>query len=333
VLWSLSAYAPALLWLALCYWLPSAPDSQSAACRGELLAMVFVAASVLSLRQVDQARSDATLEDVLFVSSPKMVKRLSLGYDGLLADIYWTRAVQYFGGHHAARARDFQLLAPLLEITTTLDPRLVVAYQFGANFLSPNPPYGAGMPRKAVELVNYGIQKNPEEWKLYYELGFVYYMDLRDYEHAAQAFAHGSQLPGAHPFMKIIAAQMAQHAGDSQMARALWMTTYQTTQDKQIRGNAIAHLRALQVSEDVDALQEVVGQYGRKTGVLPRSMTDLVGAGLLHSIPLDPTGRPYRIASDGRIQVQFPDELPFLEKGIRPGYTAPQPKHLEDLAK
>ena len=31
--------------------------------------------------------------------SPKAVKRLSLGYDGLLADIYWTRAVQYFGGH------------------------------------------------------------------------------------------------------------------------------------------------------------------------------------------------------------------------------------------
>jgi len=298
-----------------------------------LVLLFCLAASILSLRQIDQVRNKATLEEVLFVTSPKMVKRMSLGYDGLLADIYWTRAVQYFGGHHAGRARDFRLLAPLLEITTTLDPKLLVAYQFGANFLAPKPPNGAGLPQKAIELVHNGINNNPNDWNLYYQLGFVYYMDLKDYARAAEAFAHGSELPGAHPFMKIIAAQMAQHAGDNQMARALWMTTYQSTQDKQIRGNAIAHLRALQVSDDIDALQELVGQYGRKTGVLPRSMTDLVGAGLLRSIPLDPTGRPYRIASDGRIQVQFPDELPFLEKGAPRGYTAPQPKHLEELGK
>ena len=298
-----------------------------------LVLLFCLAASILSLRQIDQVRNKATLEEVLFVTSPKMVKRMSLGYDGLLADIYWTRAVQYFGGHHAERARDFRLLAPLLEITTTLDPKLLVAYQFGANFLAPKPPNGAGLPQKAIELVHNGINNNPNDWNLYYQLGFVYYMDLKDYARAAEAFAHGSELPGAHPFMKIIAAQMAQHAGDNQMARALWMTTYQSTQDKQIRGNAIAHLRALQVSDDIDALQELVSQYGRKTGVLPRSMTDLVGAGLLRSIPLDPTGRPYRIASDGRIQVQFPDELPFLEKGAPRGYTAPQPKHLEELGK
>ena len=298
-----------------------------------LVLLFCLAASILSLRQIDQVRSKATLEEVLFVISPKMVKRMSLGYDGLLADIYWTRAVQYFGGHHAGRARDFRLLAPLLEITTTLDPKLLVAYQFGANFLAPKPPNGAGLPQKAIELVHNGINNNPNDWNLYYQLGFVYYMDLKDYARAAEAFAHGSELPGAHPFMKIIAAQMAQHAGDNQMARALWMTTYQSTQDKQIRGNAIAHLRALQVSDDIDALQELVSQYGRKTGVLPRSMTDLVGAGLLRSIPLDPTGRPYRIASDGRLQVQFPDELPFLEKGAPRGYTAPQPKHLEELGK
>jgi len=298
-----------------------------------LVLLFCLAASILSLRQIDQVRNKATLEEVLFVTSPKMVKRMSLGYDGLLADIYWTRAVQYFGGHHAERARDFRLLAPLLEITTTLDPKLLVAYQFGANFLAPKPPNGAGLPQKAIELVHNGINNNPNDWNLYYQLGFVYYMDLKDYARAAEAFAHGSELPGAHPFMKIIAAQMAQHAGDNQMARALWMTTYQSTQDKQIRGNAIAHLRALQVSDDIDALQELVGQYGRKTGVLPRSMTDLVGAGLLRSIPLAPTGRPYRIASDGRLQVQFPDELPFLEKGAPRGYTAPQPKHLEELGK
>src|SRR5690348_5812553 len=35
--------------------------------------------------------------DVLWLSSGKTVKRLSLGFEGLLADIYWTRAVQFYG--------------------------------------------------------------------------------------------------------------------------------------------------------------------------------------------------------------------------------------------
>ncbi len=231
-----------------------------------VLLLACLAGSIVFLRRIDQLRTGATLEDVLFLTSPKAVKRLSLGYDGLLADIYWTRAVQYFGGRHVAGASHFRLLAPLLEITTALDPHLVVAYQFGANFLSPKPPNGAGMPEKAIQLVKYGIQNNPNDWKLYHDLGFIYYMDVKDYAKAADAFARGSQLPDAHPFLKVMAAQMAQHAGDTQMARALWTTTYQTTQDKQIRGNALAHLRALQVADEVTAIEAIVGQYRQTTG-------------------------------------------------------------------
>ncbi len=94
-----------------------------------------------------------------------MLKRLSLGYDGLLADIYWTRAVQYFGGKHYEGAEHYDLLAPLLEITTALDPHLIVAYEFGSNFLAPKPPNGAGMPERAVALAEFGIQNNPNEWR------------------------------------------------------------------------------------------------------------------------------------------------------------------------
>lgn len=298
-----------------------------------VLLIASLAGSVFLLSLIDRLRTGATLEDVLFVSSPKAVKRLTLGYDGLMADIYWTRAVQYFGGRHVAHASHYHLLAPLLAITTTLDPKLVVAYQFGANFLSPAPPNGAGMQDKAIELVEYGIRNNPDDWKLYYELGFIYYTDMKDYGRAAEAFARGSQVPNAHPFLRVMAAQMAQHAGDPQMARALWTTTYQSSQDKQIRGNAIAHLRAIQVEDDVTALEELVGQYGQKTGQLPAFISDLVAAGLLRAIPRDPTGRPYKLTPQGRVEVQVPDDIPFIEKGAPPGYKPPEPKNLENLGK
>src|SRR5580658_1480469 len=137
------------------------PSRQTTLVAGTLLALCMLT-SVLLLRQVDRLRSGATLQEVLYISSPKALKRLSLGYDGLMADIYWTRAVQYFGSKHFAGSQHYDLLAPLLEITTTLDPHLIVAYEFGANFLAPKPPNGAGQPERAIELSEFGIRNNPD---------------------------------------------------------------------------------------------------------------------------------------------------------------------------
>ena len=282
--------------------------------------VIFLAASAVMLRRTDDLRPQASLEEVLFLSSPKVLKRASLGYDGLLADIYWTRAVQYFGGRHHAGAQSYDLLYPLLDITTHLDPQLVAAYQFGASFLAPPPPDGAGQPERAIQLMEYGVQNNPNDWKLYYDLGFVYYMNLKDYRKAADAFDRGSKVPDAHPFVRLLAAQMAEHAGDFDTARMMWSATYQNSQDRLIRQNAIEHLRALRVDEDVTHLQEAVTRFGERTGRLPANMSELASAERLPGIPVDPDGHPYKLTPEGRVEVRVPDDFPFATKGLPPGY-------------
>ena len=282
---------------------------------------VFFSASVLLLRGVDRLRPQATLEDVLYISSPKILKRASLGYDGLLADVYWTRAVQYFGSRRSSDEANLNLLAPLLEITANLDPHLIPAYEFGGFFLAPPPPNGAGQPDRAIPLIEYGIQNNPDEWRLYYNLGFVYYMDLKDYVHASEAFDRGSQVPNAHPFLKVLAAQMAQHGGEYQTARMLWTATYNTARDKQIRQNAAEHLRDLKVDEDVTTLQAAVTRFGEKTGRLPSSISELARAEGLPGVPVDPSGKPYKMDERGRILVQQPDDFPLATQGLPPGYS------------
>src|SRR5215470_3975980 len=267
-----------------------------------ILLVVTLVASVLLLLRVDSIRADSTLEEVLYISSPKVLKRMSLGYDGLLADIYWTRAVQYFGNKHHTGAKRYDLLAPLLEITTQLDPHLVVAYDYGASFLSPKPPNGAGMPERAVALEEFGIRNNPDNWRLYYNEGFIYYTELKDYARAADAFARGSKTPNAHPFLAIMAAKMAEHAGDLQMARMMWSTTYEGTQDKAVKANAAAHLRALQVDEDVAILENIVAAFRKQAGRAPSGSSDLISAGLLRGVPLDPFGNSYKIMPGGRIE-------------------------------
>src|SRR6202030_2542646 len=240
-----------------------------------------LAGSVLLLRQLDRERSGATLEEVLYISSPTLLKRMSLGYDGLLADVYWTRAVQYFGDKLQRGSEHFDLLAPLLEITTTLDPHLLVAYEYGSNFLAPKIPGGAGQPQRAIKLAEFGIRNNPNQWHLYYDLGFIYYMELKDYADAEKAFADGAKVPNSHQVMSIMAAKMAEQAGNLQTARLMWVTTFQITHDPMVKANAIAHLNALQVDEDVTQLEELVSHYREKTGHLPRSFSDLTAANFL----------------------------------------------------
>jgi hypothetical protein len=294
-----------------------------------LLLIGCVAASVLLLRRLDQLRSGATLEEMFYISSPKALKRMSLGYSGLLADIYWTRAVQYFGGKHHDGAHNYDLLAPLLEITTTLDPQLFAAYEYGANFLAPKPPNGAGMPERAIALQEFGIRNNPDEWRLYYNEGFIRYMDLQDYAGAAEVFARGARVSNAHPFLAILAGKMAEHAGDQQMARMMWATTYQTAGDKDVRANAVAHLRALQVDEDVASLEALNARYQKQTGRFPSSFEELQAAGMLRGTPVDPLGHTYKLMPDGRVEVRVPDDLPFIQKGMPPGYEPPAvPKFL-----
>lgn len=284
-----------------------------------------MAGATATLYAIDHLRLEPAAQEALYLRSPKVLRRLSLGYTGLLADIYWTRAVQYFGEQHHSHSRDFRLLAPLLEVTTELDPKLLPAYQFGANFLAPKPPNGAGLPGSALALMKYGIEHNPDQWRLYYNLGFLYYTEFKDYAKAAEAFARGAQLPVTNPFMPILAAQMAQHAGEFDTARMLWFTTYQSTKDAQIQENAVQHLLALQVDEDVTRLEQVVEKYRQQTGKLPASMGDLEGAGFIRGTPTDPKGHPYRLMPDGRIEVRDPESIFFITKGLPPGAEPPQP--------
>jgi len=212
--------------------------------------ILCLAGAVVTLRQIDSLRQGATLEEVLYIPSPRVLQRMSLGYSGLLADIYWTRAVQYFGRHHKALARRYDLLYPLLDIATTLDPHLVIAYKFGSIFLAQPPPQGAGLPDKAVELVERGIRDNPQDWELYFHLGFIHYMERHDYAAAVDAFRRGARVPGAHPHLGVLAAAMSERAGDVSTARLLWSFIYQTTKDTMIKENAWQHLVALQMQDD-----------------------------------------------------------------------------------
>jgi tetratricopeptide (TPR) repeat protein len=290
-----------------------------------ILVLTF-AGALFSLDQVDEMKGkQATLEEVLYFPSGKTLKKLSLGYHSLLADIYWTRAVQYFGHKHQEEELRYDLLYPLLDITTDLDPHLIIAYEFGSVFLSQQAPAGAGAPDKAVALVEKGIRANPDYWRLYFTLGYIHYFDRKDYKAAREAFQTGSEKPGAYFWMKVMAAEMAQHAGETSFAEEIWKRLYESTQDPMVKDNAQQHLAALSVEKLIEELDKRVEFFRQKTGQLPSSWYDLIRAGLLRGIPIDTAKNPLKLMPDGTIQVADPAKVPFLTKGLPPGWKKPNP--------
>lgn len=255
--------------------------------------------------------------EMLWMPSGKILRTLSLGHNGLLADIYWTRAVQHFGRQRILRRHEYPLLAPLLDITVTLDPQLLVAYRFGGVFLSAPPPLGAGQPEKAIDLLRRGIQANPDQWRLWHDLGFIYYWELKDYPAASAAYLEGSKHPRAAPWMRVMAAVILQKGGDRVTSRFLWTEIFQSTEDGTIRDNARMHLDTLRALDDIEELERRAAAFRDQTGRWPQSFQELTAAGLLEGVPADPQGHPYQLQPEGQITLH-PNSEVKLDYGPSP---------------
>jgi hypothetical protein len=252
-------------------------------------------------------------QDELVFRSGKMLKAVSLEYAPLMAELYWTRVVQYYGDKQAHDDPHFDLLWPLLDIATTLDPQLLAAYRFGATFLSEWPNAGPGRPDLGVELVQRGIKANPEYWRLYEDLGFIYYIHMKDYAKASAAFLEGSKNPQAYDWMKVMAARIAEKGDSRATSMFLWNELYQSTKSPEIKKNALAHLQLLRAEADCEQLDVLAAEYEKRMGRRPATVRDLINAGMLPGAPLDPMGTVYVFGKDGKAQISATSPLMELK--------------------
>ncbi|HLE19806.1 MAG TPA: hypothetical protein VJB88_01675 [Vicinamibacteria bacterium] len=261
-----------------------------------LVVLVQLLAAVALLQKAidDRFGEYRATEEILYVESGEALKKVLLGFESLAADLYWLRTVQYFGGQRLySTDKRFELLEPLLNITTTLDPHLRVAYTYGATFLSEPWPTGAGEPLKGLALIDKGIENNPEHWRFYLDKGFIYFWVLEDYKKAAEIFLQGSKLPGAPYWMVATAGRTLTRGGDRDTAKELWRILYDTAENEQMRHNALTHLQQLDALDQAEALTALAGKFKEHQGYFPESWQEMITAGYLRGVPADPLGVPY----------------------------------------
>ena len=271
-----------------------------------LILLSFVCVVSLA-RWMDAHRTplDARLEEERLYVSGTAARRMSLSLNGLIADWYWMRALQYVGRKIVNQggvgtiqldnlgALNANLLAPLLDATTTLDPQFMPAYEYGAVVLP------SINDEAAIALLKKGIAANPTVWRLYQHLGYIYWQ-RQEYQSASEAYGAGARLPFAPKWMQALSARMTAEGGSRSLAREMYTRMMNEASDEQVKEMAARRLLQLTSFDERDAIRRVLADYATRTERCAASWKDVslelrrariridaMGA------PLDPANTPY----------------------------------------
>jgi tetratricopeptide (TPR) repeat protein len=281
------------------------------------LVIVLAMAEVVMLSHwIDDHRQDMNApisEERLYVDGAT-AKRLTFAFNGIAADWYWMRSLQYVGqkivnyeDSHDGRfnlgnlsSLDLNLLAPLLRVTTTLDPQFMAPYEYGAVIL---PELNQD---EAISLLNYGITANPSSWRLYHYLGYIYWQ-RKDYAQASNVYATGAKLPDAPAWMAALSARMKAEGGSRDAAREMYLHLYEASNDEAVKEMVTKQIMRLDSLDERDVIRRVLADYRAQSGRCASSWRDVAAAlrtarlkiDSTTGAPLDPSKIPYRLIKDG----------------------------------
>jgi hypothetical protein len=280
-----------------------------------LTIVVGLSVAGLTTRWNDAHRPDLAAqfpEEGLYLNGPVM-KRLTLAFNGVAADWYWMRSLQYVGRKivkyedthdgnldlHDLSSLDLRLLPSLLRMATTLDPQFLEPYYYGALILPDLSP------DEAISLLNHGIAANPEKWRLQQHLGYIYWQ-RGDYQQAGDVYAAGAKIADAPPWMLAMSARMKAEGGAGQAAREMYAHLAEASDDPTVKEMVEKQLMRLDSLEERDRIRRVLSDYDARTGRCAAGWKEissiLRAAGLRiegSGAPLDPTNKPYRLIKGG----------------------------------
>jgi len=274
--------------------------------------IVFGFAAIFALSGFIEANRPALpagFEDSDLAYQGAKLKNYSLGFNGLLADLYWMQALQYVGNKALSskekidienlRPLNPRLLYPLLDNATDLDPQFMNVYAYGAVVLP------AIDERQAIKFTEKGIRDNPGEWRLYQHLGFIYWK-LGDFEKASEVYGEGAKIPGAPAWMQLMSARLRAEGGSRATSREIYRQMLAEAENAEIRENAELRLLQLDALDEQDAIRQALVNFKAKNNRCANNWRELLpllqpmklpnGKGFRADSaanPVDPSGAPY----------------------------------------
>lgn len=191
-----------------------------------------------------------------------------------------------------------------IQLINDLDPKFAQPYYFSVIVLplANRHPYRI---QAALTVGERGLMFSEPDWRIPFYLGAVYHVYLRDRTNAAKYFdiaARTSDIPDTVRRFAINYGIAPRARGET---KEIWTAIGEGASDKETRVRADMHVRHFEI---VELLQDAVGAYYRKTGMLPGKIEDVVSAGVLPEIPASPFGMEFFLYENGVVGIKPPSE-------------------------
>lgn len=257
----------------------------------------------------------------IIVPSGRYMKVAVLGYNNVIADLYYLKAHQYVGTQEVRKA-DYPQLYPIIDLVTDLDPKFLSPHLFGGLVLSLS-----GMHvDESILILKKAYKMDPNVWQTGFYLGFNYWYYLQEYDRAVEYTSKAASQLGSPSFLSTLAANLYAESKRPDMAIDFLKNLKETTKDEDAKKDIDARIMLAEVTRDAQFLEDAIERFKKKYNKMPAALDDLVKKGIIDNIPIEPNGGYYYIDKEkgevksskieGRLKMRAFYQHPDVQKKV-----------------
>lgn len=235
-------------------------------------------ASILLINKGDAVKTRDWNEDQLtYLPSGKMLKPMVMDLDEAVADLLWIKAMMYFADAYMS-GKGYGWLGHMLDIVTTLNPRMHHAYEFGGVVLTKEKQQ---LP-KTMRLLERGVQEFPKDWRIRLYASMAQLALDSNYTKAAEFLKPISLDKDVPDHIRTLSASLLNKGGGRRVALAFLVDRYRhsdNTINREIFLEKIIKLYAASPEPD-PRRKETVKRILHEVSLEP--MIELMALGLIH---------------------------------------------------
>ena len=207
----------------------------------------------IALLAVSQLRLPETYTiDRQLIPPPPHLERFAFGYQEVIADTLWIRALQDFDYCDSQIAknvcRNNSWLYQMLDSITNLAPQFRVPYAAGALALTVIITDVDG----ATKIFDKGVKAFPNDWPLLYRAAYHYLYEVNDKKRAAELLIEAGK-NGAPPWVFSLASRLYSDSGKLDLAKALLEQMIREKQDPVLIERVRKKIESVESAEKTDA--------------------------------------------------------------------------------
>ncbi|WP_432821430.1 tetratricopeptide repeat protein [Trichloromonas sp.] len=244
-----------------------------------------------------------------YIIPSRFTRLMALEHKGILSDFQLLKTITFYGERTMHQQKltedDWRYIIAGLEAVTDLDPYFLDPYVLAEGVLA----WDAGKVEDANRLLEKGRKHRVDDWQIPFFIGFNSFYFLEDYTKGAEYLMEASRLPGSPEFLTPLAARLGYYGGKAKTAIMFLRGVLTQTSDERLKLRLEKRLLAL---ERADLIEEAVERFKSEKDRMPDNIKEVLEAGYLETLPVDPYGGEWVIMKFGRVfsTSKFVDHLP-----------------------